>query len=73
MLYVAQSAKVMINNRPTKASGDRRVYLSRLEPGASYRFQIQVEDRGKVVQRDVILKAGETKTFELHEAELASL
>lgn len=63
----------MINNRPTKASGDRRVFLSKLEPGASYRFQIEVEDRGNVVRRDVILKAGETKTFQLNDAELASL
>ena len=72
MLHVAQSAKVIINNRPTTTTGNRRVYLARLEPGANYRFRIQVENGSQVVQREIMLQAGQTKVFQLKGIELAA-
>jgi len=73
VLHVAQSAKVIINDRPTRLEGSERVFLSRLKPGETYRFRVQIEDRGEVVQRDVLLQAGETKTFQIQGTELAAL
>ncbi len=71
VLHVAQSAKVLINDRPTTSVGTRRVYLAHLVPGVSYRFGVRVEDQGQIVQREIILKAGQTATVELRGTELA--
>lgn len=72
VLLVSQSAKVRINDRPTTSTGKQRTYQSQLKPGASYRFQIEVEDRGQVVQRDIVLRAGQTTTLQLSDTELAA-
>lgn len=72
VLLVAQSAKVRINDRGTASTGKQRTYSSKLEPGASYRFHIEVEDRGQVVRRDIVLRAGQTTTLQLSDTELAA-
>jgi uncharacterized protein (TIGR03000 family) len=72
VLQVAEGAEVKINDRPTKLTGLRRVFVSELVPGETYRFRIEVANGGQVARRDVILQAGDEQKFELEGAELAA-
>jgi hypothetical protein len=72
VLHVRKAAEVTIDDRPTKATGSRRVYVSHLEPGARYRFRVRVAEGAVVARHDVILQAGQTKTLELQGDQLAA-
>ena len=72
VLYVPASAKVTINDKPTKSTGNRRVYLSYLAPGYAYHFRIQLTDSGHLEQRDVVLEAGATQELRFEQAQVAA-
>lgn len=72
VLHVSESARVTINDKATKSSGTERLYVVYLKPGLQYRFRIEVTDGSKAYQREISLKAGETKTIQLENASLVA-
>jgi hypothetical protein len=69
---VGESAEVTINGRQTRTPGERRVYIAHLQPETPGRFHIALVEGSKVVEQDVTLTAGETKTLYLEGSKLAS-
>lgn len=64
---VPEDAEVFINDRPTKSTGARRVYLSKgLGGGINYwyRVRVRIVRDGKVLEeiREVVLRAGDSKS-----------
>ena len=72
VLHVGESARVTINDKPTKSTGTERLYVVHLKPGLRYRFRIEITDGAKSYHREVLLTAGETKTIELKKAPLVA-
>ena len=72
VLHVSESARVTINDKATKSSGTQRLYVVQLQPGLRYRFRIVVTEGANTHRREVVMTAGETKTFRLDKADLVA-
>lgn len=62
VLIVPETAAVWINGRKTTSQGTQRTYSSvGLQKGHEYRYRIVVQDGARLIERVVVLTAGETR------------
>ncbi len=72
VLHVEKSAEITINDRPTRSMGPRRVYFMRMSPGDSCLMRIHLVHGKTIIDRQVVLEAGDTKTVYLRDEKLAA-
>jgi uncharacterized protein (TIGR03000 family) len=62
VLIVSETAAVWINGRKTTSQGTQRTYSSvGLQKGLGYQYRIVVQDGARLIERVVVLTAGETR------------